>query len=180
MEAIRRARIEEFWARRLGASPAALRARGLQLIPHPLPDAFFILVREASVLASAPPVLHGRLAALDRERLLDRAALLELLPAGARCIGPAFVGYLDVAPDVPGSGLARFASARDPAFDELRVSAAGEEWGTPRSRSTRTWSRAACCARPARRPCSRAWRTSVSSRTPPDVAEVSRARSWPR
>ncbi len=128
MEASNRARIEEFWARRLGASPAALRTRGLQLIPHPLPDAFFILAREAAVLAVAPPLLHARIAALGPERLLDRAALLELLPAGARCIGPTFVGYLDVAPDVSGSGLVTFSSARDPAFDELRASAAGEEW----------------------------------------------------
>jgi GNAT superfamily N-acetyltransferase len=124
MEATTRARIEEFWARRLGASRAT--AGGLQLIPHP--DGFFMLAREASVLVLAPPALHGRLGALGRARLLDRAALVEVLPAGARCIGPAFVGYLDVAPDLPGSALASFASANDSAFDDLRASATSEEW----------------------------------------------------
>ncbi len=101
MEASTRARAEEFWARRLSIPAALLRTPGLHLLPHPLPNGFFILGGGESLVALAPPALHSGLAALGSARLLDRASLLELLPPGARCIGPTFVGYTEIEPAAP-------------------------------------------------------------------------------
>lgn len=128
MEASTRARIEEFWARRISDTPERLRAPGFRVLAHPLPNAFFVLGREGSVVALAPPALHARLAALGPERLLDRAALLELLPPGARCVGPTFVGYLDRPPRAPTASIVRLADARAAPFESLRAGVAREEW----------------------------------------------------
>jgi uncharacterized protein (DUF952 family)/GNAT superfamily N-acetyltransferase len=129
VKASTRARIDEFWAQRLGSGPVELvRSPGLHLVVHPAPNAFFVLGREASVVAVAPPALHARLAALGPERVLDRAALLEVLPAGARCIGPTFVGYLDVAPGAPSGRVVELPDTSGTAFESLRARASGEEW----------------------------------------------------
>jgi uncharacterized protein (DUF952 family) len=128
MEAGTRVRAEEFWARRLSGSTELPSTPGLHLSAHPLPNTFFILGRGTSVLALAPPALHAGLAALGPERSLDAASLLEVLPPGARCIGPTFVGYTEVLPALQSSAVVAVPDPRSPALESLRAGVSDEEW----------------------------------------------------
>src|SRR5262245_56231372 len=92
MDAIARARVEELWAERLGCEAKLLRSAGLHCIPHPQPNAMFVIAVDRAVVAAAPHAFHAWLATLTSPlALLDPETLRGLLPSHARLVGPAFV-----------------------------------------------------------------------------------------
>ncbi len=127
MEAATRRRIERCWAERLGCPEERLREPGFHLLPHP-GERIYVVSLGGSELALAPPRLHRELEAASRRgSLLAPGVLDALLPAGARRVGPAFVGYTDREAPAP-DGLLRLESARAPELAALRACTPEQEW----------------------------------------------------
>lgn len=118
---------EEFWAERLGCPSEAFRAGKLTLLER-ADDAVFVVAAARGVVAAAPLALHPALARVaDPEALVRWEALRALVPAGARTVGAAWIGYASSAAG-SSEGARALASADDAALAPLRASVTAEEW----------------------------------------------------
>lgn len=121
-----RAGAEAFWAERLGCPVAALRS-GLTLVAHPQEVVFVVATARGTVVA-APLELHGRIERVaDLRALTDWETLRALVPAPARTVGAAWLGYTR-APAGSTRDTQPFESTQDPALAKLRAAVTAEEW----------------------------------------------------
>jgi len=118
---------QEFWAARLGCAVEALAGPGLTLLDR-ADDAVFVVASASGVVAAAPRALHGAFErAGDPHALVAWDVLRSLVPAGARSVGAAWIGYTLRAAGST-EGVRRVESANDAALAPLRAGVTEEEW----------------------------------------------------
>ena len=118
---------EEFWALRLGCPVAALQRPGLTLLVH-AQEAVFVVATARGTVVTAPLELHRRIEGVaDLRALVDWDALRALVPAPARTVGAAWLGYTR-APAGSTRDTQPFESTDAPALAKLRAAVTPEEW----------------------------------------------------
>jgi GNAT superfamily N-acetyltransferase len=120
-------RAEEFWTLRLGCAAGAFRTPGLTVVENPRVGVF-VVATARGIVAAAPSELHAALARTrDPRVLVTWDGLRPLVPAHARTVGAAWIGYASQAAG-SAEGVRPVDSAGDPALASLRASVTDLEW----------------------------------------------------